>query len=122
MVLLQQAHEAFQWFRETTERAIWIPQVIVIPMLFWAFNPYNPYSYYILLRWVCCAVFSYLAFQAFAQQKQGWVWIAGITAAVFNPLIPVHLTREIWSFIDVGTIVIAVASIFVIKKKERTDG
>ena len=29
-------------------------------MLFWALWPHNPYGYYVLLRWICCAAFAYL--------------------------------------------------------------
>lgn len=102
-------------------RRIWIPQIIASVMLLWALNPDNPYGYYILLRWICCAVFVYLAFQALAHEKHGWVWVLGITAVVYNPLIRVHLTREIWSVVNVTTVGIAVASIFAIKFKEEMD-
>lgn len=84
-------------------------------MLLWALNPANPYGYYILLRWVCCAAFAYLAIQALAQKKHDWVWVLGVIAAIYNPLIRVHLTREIWSVANVATIVVVVASIFVLK-------
>ena len=96
-------------------KRIWLPQVIVVLMLLWALYPENPYGYYILLRWVCCPMFAYLAFQAFAQEKQGWAWVLGVTAAIYNPLIRVHLGREIWSIVNLVTIGIAVASIFKIK-------
>ena len=86
-------------------------------MLLWALVPANPYGYYILLRWICCGVFAYLAFQALDQKRQGWTWVLGITAAVYNPIIRVHLTREIWSVVNVITIGIAVASIFAMKFK-----
>lgn len=96
-------------------RRIWIPQVVTSAMLLWALNPNNPYGYYILLRWVCCAAFAYLAIQALAQKKHDWTWILGVIAAIYNPLIRVHLTREIWSVANVATIVVAVASIFVLR-------
>lgn len=91
-------------------------------MLLWALNPENPYGYYILLRWVCCAAFAYLAIQALAQEKGGWVWILGVTAVVYNPIIRIHLTRDIWSVINVATIAIAIASIFVLRvKTEKSE-
>lgn len=98
-------------------RRIWIPQVIASLMLFWALNPTNPYGYYILLRWVCCGIFAYLAFRAFEYEKQGWVWILGITALVYNPIFRVHLNRQLWTIINVVTIGIAVASILAFKVK-----
>ena len=96
-------------------RRIWIPQAIAVVMLLWALNPENPYGYYILLRWVCCAAFAYLAIKAFAQEKEGWVWVLGVTAVVYNPVIRIHLTREIWSVINVVTIIVAAISVVVLK-------
>ena len=90
-------------------------------MLLWALNPENPYAYYVLLRWVCCAAFAYLAFQALAQGKRDWVWVLGTTAALYNPIIRVHLTRGIWSVVNVITIGIAVASIFTLKPQEQSN-
>lgn len=104
-------------------RRIWIPQLIVSGMLIWAINSANPYGYYILLRWVCCAVFAYLAFQASASKQRDWVWVLGVTAAIYNPIVPVHLTREIWSVVNVVIMAIAIASMFAIKvKKEQRHG
>ena len=97
-------------------RRIWIPQTIATVMLLWALNPENPYGYYVFLRCVCCAVFAYLAIQAFAQKKEGWVWVLGVTAVVYNPIIRIHLTREIWSVVNVATIIIAALSVTVLKR------
>ena len=93
-------------------KRLWIPQAIVCLMLLWALVPSNPYGYYIVLRWVCCVAFAYLAVQAFRQHKKTWVWVLGITAAVYNPIFRVHLTRGIWSVVNVATIGVAVWSVF----------
>jgi hypothetical protein len=103
-------------------KRIWIPQFAVSCMLLWALFPGNPYGYYILLRWVCCAVFAYIACQASASKEREWAWVLGVTAMIYNPIVPVHLTREIWSVINVVTISIAVASIFVIKPIDVKHG
>lgn len=95
-------------------RVYW-PQLVVSGMLLWALNPSNPYGYYIVLRWVCCSAFCFLAWLACQRRQQGWTWVLGTIAAVYNPLVPVHLTREIWSVINVVTVGIAMASIFAIK-------
>lgn len=99
-------------------KKIWIPQAIVIPMLLWALNPANPYGYYILLRWICCAVFVYLAIHAWNLGRNGWVWILGVTAAIYNPILRVHSTREMWSIANLVTIGLAMASISVLKSDE----
>jgi uncharacterized membrane protein len=43
------------------------------------------------------------------------VWVLVITALLYNPVFRVHLNRELWSIINVVTIVIAVVSIFIFK-------
>ena len=102
-------------------RLVWVPQVVVGIMLLWALNPRNPYGYYIVLRWVSCGVFAFLAFKALGAGQQGWVWLLGITAAVYNPIFRVHLTREVWSVVNVVTIAIAVASVFALRIKRENE-
>lgn len=102
-------------------KRIYFPQLVAIATLLGALNPGNPYGYYILLRWVICGIFAYLAFKAFKNGYEGWVWILGITAAVYNPIFRVHLTREIWSIVNLITIGIAVASIIMLKFKHDNN-
>ena len=88
-------------------------------MLLRALIPANPYGYYItLLGWICCAAFAYLAIHAWELRRNGWVWVLGVTAAIYNPILRVHATREIWSIVNLITIALAIASIFVLKSEE----
>ena len=103
------------------KKKIWIPQAIVIPLLLWALIPANPYGYYIVLRWICCVAFAYLAIQALSLGRDGWVWILGVTAVVYNPIFRIHATREIWSIVNLVTIALAVASIFVLKSDDAEE-
>jgi hypothetical protein len=98
-------------------KRIWIPQAIAGVMLLWALNPENPYGYYILLRWVCCAVFTYLALKAHGQGKESWVWVFGVAAAIYNPIIRVHLTRGIWSVLNIAGVIVATLSVFELKSE-----
>ncbi|GJQ58448.1 MAG: hypothetical protein D8M57_14535 [Candidatus Scalindua sp. AMX11] len=103
------------------KKTIWTPQAIASIMLLAALNPENPYGYYVLLRWVVCGIFAFLAFQALEQEKKEWVWVLGITAAVYNPFFRMHLGRDIWSVVNVVTIGIAIASIFKLKGKKNNE-
>lgn len=87
-------------------------------MLAWALNPANPYGYYILLRIVCCAVCAYLALMAASIGRTYWTWILGVFAFIYNPIMRVHLTREIWSFVNVVTIIVLAVSVAQLEKKE----
>lgn len=97
--------------------AMYWPQLCVVLLLVWALNPSNPYGYYILLRWVCCAVFAYLAVKADKYKKEDWVWIFGIMAAIYNPIFRIPLGREVWGVVNVATIVVTVVSIFRVRWK-----
>ena len=96
----------------------WIPQAIAILMLLWGLIPTNPYAYYVIMRWVCCAVFVYLAVRAWEMEKIGWVWGLGVTAAMYNPILRVPTNREVWSIVNLVSIGLAIASIFVLKSAE----
>jgi hypothetical protein len=96
-------------------KRIWIPQAISIPLLVWALVPVNPYGYYILLRIICCTCFAYLAISAFRRKEEGFGWVLGATALVYNPILPVHLNRELWSLINIATIAICMIALAKLK-------
>jgi len=89
-----------------------IPAIIAAIMLFLALAPW-PYGYYQLLRFVVCGAAVYVAYLAYNWQKIWAVWLFGFIAVLFNPLIPIHLSRELWQPVDVicGIIFIAIAII-----------
>jgi len=59
-----------------------------------------PYGCYTFLRLVIFIGGLFLAYQIHKQKQFGWaIGLVGI-AILFNPLIPVYLTREIWLPID----------------------
>lgn len=71
-------------------------------MLLVAVAPW-PYGYYQLLRVVVCISCGVLAYQSY--ERDGltpWTIGLAIVAAVFNPIVPVHLTREIWAVLNVA--------------------
>jgi len=92
-------------------QTITIVKIVAIPMLLWALAD-NPYGYYQILRWVICGLTGYSAFLAYKNDKDAWTWIFGITAVLFNPIAPIHLPRDTWSFIDLIAAAIIFTSIF----------
>lgn len=92
-----------------------IPAIIAAIMLLLALAPF-PYGYYKLLRLVVCGVSLYVAFTAFNWQKMWAVWVFGFVAILFNPLIPIHLSREIWQLIDMACALLFFVMVFVLEK------
>lgn len=63
-----------------------------------------PYGYYQFLRIVICVAAAYLAHMEYKLMDEGvnaWVITFTLLAILFNPLIPIHLKRDIWAFLNV---------------------
>jgi len=74
-----------------------------------------PYGFFTLLRFVVFAATAYVAWMAYEQQKEKWIWIFGFLAVLFNPFFPIYLNRDLWSVIDLVVGLFLVASVFVLK-------
>lgn len=81
------------------------PAVWLVPagMLLVALLPL-PYGYYTLLRLIVCAAALLLAWQEHkaAGRFSGWAVGLALLGLLFNPLLPVHLGREVWAPLDIG--------------------
>jgi len=73
-------------------------------MLVYAAIEKHPYSYYTLLRWICCPIFAYSAFEAHERNRLPWAWIFGRLALLYNPLFRVHLDRSTWTGVNWFTV------------------
>lgn len=60
------------------------------------------YGYYIFLRWVVLIASALIIYTAHQLQKTEWVIAGAIVLLLFNPIVPVHLNREIWSILNIG--------------------
>lgn len=76
-----------------------------------------PYVYYTLLRLVACGVFAYAAFLAADRKHKLLPWVFGLLALLFNPIVKVHLPKELWAFVDIAAGVLLLAT----GKKVKTD-
>jgi signal transduction histidine kinase len=83
----------------------------------WSIRRDWPYGYYQLLRFVVCGVSVYVAFMAYAWKRLWATWLFGIMAVLFNPLVPIHLSRELWQPID-----FACAALFAVVALVLKDG
>lgn len=97
-----------------------IARIIAAILLFWALDR-HPYGYYTLLRCVVCGVTAYGVYYALEFQKNGWAWTFVIIAVLFNPLIPLHLRRGTWQFIDLGVAILLLISIFLLRKSQSAQ-
>ncbi len=91
--------------------------LIAIGMLVLAVPPIWPYGYYTLLRIVVCGVAVYATYVGYNVGLRiflvSWIFIA----LLFNPIIPIYLTKEIWVLIDIIVAIIFLVSIFILRRK-----
>lgn len=98
-----------------------IPSLIAAAMLLGALVDL-PYGYYQLLRFVVCGAGVFVAYIAFTRKKIWAVWLFGFVALLFNPLIPIHLSKEIWQLIDFICAILFVVIVFVLKEPRELKG
>ena len=97
-----------------------IPAFIAALMLFAALGRW-PYGYFQLLRWVTCAAAVWVGFLAYGWQKKWATVIFAIVAVLFNPLVPIHLSREMWQPIDFACAVLFALDAFVLKESAKKE-
>ncbi|WP_415390296.1 DUF6804 family protein [Porticoccus sp. Uisw_050_02] len=78
-----------------TKKILYIPAILLFIAIFGL-----PYGYYTLLRLVVTGISIYAAFFLFERDSFNFWAFLGI-ALLFNPLIPVHLSREVWFPINI---------------------
>ena len=75
-------------------------------------------GYYEFLRWVVCATAIYTAFISFAKKEKMniGVWVFGLIAILFNPVIPFYLSKSSWHTIDIFVAILFFISTFFVKE------
>jgi hypothetical protein len=71
-----------------------------------------PYGFYIFLRFVVCASAIYITVVASVVRNRFWFWMMVGIAILFNPLVPIYLSRLEWVPIDFLAAMVFAASIF----------
>lgn len=97
------AHEINAAGAQQVEKSLH-PAVWLVPaaMLLLAVAPL-PYGYYTLLRLIVCGSCAYLALTHHGREGfSPWVCALAAVALLFNPIVPVHLSKEVWVPIDLA--------------------
>ena len=68
-----------------------------------------PYGYYLLLRLVTTGSFAWAAYVAYSKQDKILPWVFAVLALLFNPIIKIHLPKELWAVVDVGAGILLLA-------------
>jgi hypothetical protein len=88
--------------------------------LVWALRPHN-YSYYESLRLGVLVVSAFGIYSSLRWERQGWAWVFGFLAVLFNPFVKVALNRTTWNVVDVIVAAVLCASTFLLKPPPRVN-
>ena len=94
---------------------LYVPQVILISLMFWVLNLEYPHEYFTLLRWICFVAFAYFAVFAYVWNNKKLACIMGITAIIYNPIFPINCPKEIFVIIYLATTVFVLPFSLLIK-------
>lgn len=75
-----------------------------------------PYGYYTFLRIIVTGVSIYLAYLYYEEENKIFTYIFSFIALLFNPLIPIYLSKSIWNVFDVLVAIFYFISIFIGRK------
>jgi hypothetical protein len=78
-----------------------------------------PYGYYLLLRVVVLVAALLLAGLIYQRAKTFTIWIGlfAVIAIVFNPIVLLHLTRGVWSILNVAAAALFVGHFVVVRSQ-----
>lgn len=99
-------------------KVINIISIISIVLLVIAFFN-NPYSYYITLRWLITILTLATIFITLQEELTLILYLNAAIPIIYNPIFPIHLTRDIWEVINVVTMVIMILNLVILIKNTR---
>jgi len=94
-----------------TERYVFaIVRLVNAGLLAWALAR-HPIGYYTVLRVVTTGVSLYSIYLCMKDKQVGWGIIFSAIAVIFQPILPLRMTRETWRYVDLITAAILVISL-----------
>jgi hypothetical protein len=76
-----------------------------------------PFGFYMVLRWLVCATAIALSYEFHRLNQNGWVWVIGLLAVLFNPFFRIYFDKDIWRVLDVfAGIILAISGRLVSNK------
>jgi len=84
------------------------PIYVISALLFIGAAPL-PYGYYMFLRIAACGFFIWASIVTYEKRSQYLPWVFGLLALLFNPIIKIHLPKELWAIIDICSAIFVLA-------------
>jgi hypothetical protein len=77
-----------------------------------------PYGYYTFTRIVACGAAILIAVIGFRDRMVTPVWsiLMAVIAVLFNPILPIHLDRATWFYLDLGAAIVFISHLFTVRQ------
>jgi hypothetical protein len=100
---------------KTIPRIVWVVPALLLLIAVWRL----PYGYYTFTRIVTCGVSVLIAVAGLQERPVVQVWSFPLLAiaVLFNPLVPIHLSRATWFYLDLGAAAIFVLHLVFVRLK-----
>jgi len=78
-------------------------------------------GYYKFLRWIVCITAIYTALVSYSKKEKlnFGIWLFGLIALLFNPIVPFYLGKSSWQTVDIIVGLIFIGSTFFIREVKR---
>ena len=101
-------------------------RLISAALLIWAFGRHR-YIFYESVKLIVCGVTVYGVYYTYKLEMKLWKVVFAVIAILFNPVLPVHLSRQAWEVYDLAAAGVLLLSVFLVKSankdlKERGGG
>ena len=95
-------------------RMVWIVPVVLLVVAVARL----PYGYYTFTRIVTCGAAILIAIVGFKDRPVVPVWavLMLVIAVLFNPILPIHLDRATWFYLDLGTAIVFISHLFIVRQ------
>ena len=94
---------------------MWVVPASLLLIAVW----HMPYGYYTLTRIVTCGVAVLIAVAGLQERLTVQTWSLPLfaIAVLFNPFVPVHLSRATWFYLDLGAAAIFILHLVFVRLK-----
>jgi len=87
-------------------------------LLIWTLGRHR-YIFYELVKLIVCGVTLYGVYYTYKLQIKLWKVVFAVIAILFNPFLPVHLSRQSWKVYDLAAAGVLLLSVFLVKSANK---
>jgi hypothetical protein len=93
-------------------------RLINAALLIWAYAR-DGYIFHESVKLIACGVALYGVYYTYKLKMKTWKVVFAVIAILFNPFLPVHLSRQAWEVYDLAAAGVLLLSVFLLKSANK---